>query len=163
MLELTHSRMASEPPLHFPVRLQASDERQDNSDIRATDKARESFWEHLFCYMLTVCILGKLFKLFKSLAPQECRGVKQKTSRIEAFHLKCFLCPIFSLIPHSIPPVIPLEDMRSRFLSQRAVMPGSQQVCTTSRMACLYWEDVLSEHLILFFFLMKAPRVHGCS
>ena len=74
MLELTHSRMASEPPLHFPVRLQASDKRQDNSDIRATDKARESFWEHLFCYMLTVC-LGRVIQT-KSLAPQECRGVK---------------------------------------------------------------------------------------
>lgn len=56
-----------------------------------------------------------------------------------------------------------LGDMRSRFLCQRAVMPGSQRVCATSQMASLYWEDVPLEHLILFFFLMKAPNVHGCS
>ena len=68
--------MASEPPLSFPVRLQASDERQDNSDVRETDKEIEGFWEHLFCYILTVCFLGKLFKLFKSLAPQVCKRVK---------------------------------------------------------------------------------------
>lgn len=78
----------------------------------------------------------------------------------QALYLECFFCPTFTLLPHSMPPVISLGGMRSSFLSQHVKMPGSQMAFATSHMASAYWKDVPLELLVLFF--MKAQVIQGC-